>query len=237
VHAASATEHFRFVKIDGASDDETLSTIFALRYEVYCNDRKFLPAEDYPDHLETDDFDRFSTHFCAIDKHSRVAAAVRLVRAPDELPFQRVFGSSFRERYPVYPAAAEISRLVVDRNYHRRSADLPEGISLAEPIDGAAPVVERRAKKPELVLGLYRAMYQHSLRAGIAYWYAAMERGLARALLKYHIEFQCIGPEADYFGPVAPYLASLRELEMRVGKADSDLLRWFMLGDDRFDPC
>ena len=118
----------------------------------------------------------------------------------------------------------------------------PEGVNTywlanARSALAVATESERRAKKPELVLGLYRAMYQHSLRAGIAYWYAAMERGLARALLKYHIEFQCIGPEADYFGPVAPYLASLRELEVRVGKADSDLLRWFMLGDDRFDPC
>jgi len=224
------TAHFAIFEAGKEPRAPGLESVFALRYQVYCLDRKFLPAERYPNGLERDEFDQFSSHFCAVDKNARAVGAVRLVCPPAgrAFPFQQKFGDLADVDLPPNALAAEVSRLVVDRNYHRRAGDLPEGVPLrasnAEPLPGRR---ERRANKPEIVLGLYRAMYQHSRRRKIRYWYAAMERSLARALMRYHFQFHRIGPDADYFGPVALYLASLDDLERGVEEASPSLLRWF----------
>ena len=55
-------------------------------------------------------------------------------------------------------------------------------------------------------------MYAYSRKNGIRHWYAVMERPLARSLLRLNFAFKAIGPQTDYYGPVMPYLADIREL-------------------------
>ena len=231
---SSWAPHFAFAELTLGDDDPLVPSVFALRYRVYCLDRRFLAPSDYPDGLESDAYDRMSTHFCAFDRHDRVVGAVRLVRssASSPFPFQEHCRDFFDDVSLPPPAqAAEVSRLVIDRHFLRRAGDGPEGIPLGDPPAGAAAEpLERRTNKPEIVLGLYREMYRHSRRTGIRYWYAAMERSLARALMRYQFEFRRIGPETDYFGPVAPYVASLDDLEGRLARENPDLLRWFLEG-------
>jgi N-acyl amino acid synthase of PEP-CTERM/exosortase system len=69
-------------------------------------------------------------------------------------------------------------------------------------------------------------MYAYSLKNEIRYWYAAMERSLARILSRMHFGFQQIGPATDYYGPVAPYVADLRVLEHQLGARNPLLLNW-----------
>lgn len=76
-------------------------------------------------------------------------------------------------------------------------------------------------------------MYQHSVRAGIRYWYAAMERPLARVLERMGFPFEQVGPETDYFGPVTPYMADLRRLEVLVGGRNPALLAWMQQPTER----
>ena len=92
--------------------------------------------------------------------------------------------------------------------------------------------VERVRRRPQILLSLYRQMYQHSLQSGIRYWYAAMERGLAGALEQMGFPFRRIGPVSDYFGPVSPYLADLRELEHSLQASMPELLGWFQQKPD-----
>src|ERR1700730_16115236 len=63
---------------------ELLEKSYRLRYHVYCLERTFLRAEDYPQGLETDEFDRHSIHIGAVDARSELAGTVRIVR-PSEL--------------------------------------------------------------------------------------------------------------------------------------------------------
>ena len=68
-------------------------------------------------------------------------------------------------------------------------------------------------------------MHACSVRDGVRYWYAAMERSLVRVLQRLlGIEFQQIGPVTDYYGPVAPYHIDLREVEVRIRQRRPDLL-------------
>lgn len=86
---------------------------------------------------------------------------------------------------------------------------------------------DKRNNSPLLLLGMYREMYRYSRQNGIRYWYAAMERSLARSLEKMGFKFVPIGPQVDYYGPVTPHMADLDELIGRLRKENKFLAAWF----------
>jgi N-acyl amino acid synthase of PEP-CTERM/exosortase system len=207
-------------------DDPKLQVAFRLRFQVYCLECGFLPAERYPDRMESDEFDDTSAHFCSYDRLDRMAGYVRLV-SPDDagrLPFQYHGPTHPELRMPIGGDCAEISRLMVREEYRRRRSDTVPAVGDARLKPHESD--DRRVESPQILLSLYRQMYAHSVENGIRYWYAAMERALARSLMRLNFAFHQIGPEVDYFGPVAPYMADLRELEIEVGRSRPALLAW-----------
>lgn len=218
--------YFEFHYVDGALS--LLHETYRLRYQVFCNERQFLPAEDYPARSETDAYDPFSTHFAVFDRSGQIAGAVRLVRRGEDL------GYPYESHCPVDPEvplpddaeAREISRLVVSKYYRRRAEDNFYGMNEAD-VPPPAEFANKRGKHPIIVLGMYRAMYSYSRIHGIRYWYAAMERSLARLLNRYGFDFVQIGPEVDYYGPVAVYLADLRKLEEKLSRLNPEVFAWF----------
>jgi N-acyl amino acid synthase of PEP-CTERM/exosortase system len=223
--------YFRSRVVDPRQDVELMTKIRRLRYEVYCLECNFLSPADYPDGLETDAFDDISAHFCAFDLKGELAGYVRLVNpdASGRLPFQDHCSEIFPEtRLPVPQDSGEISRLMVPQNYRRRRNDTLAGVTA-----GSEPMVagERRNSSPQIMLSMYREMYHYSIDHDVRYWYAAMERFLGRTLAMMGFAFKPIGPETDYYGPVAPYLADLRELEEQVDKTCPELLDWFKSRD------
>ena len=116
--------HFTGLVIDDAP--QLLEESYRLRYQVYCLERRFLPAEDYLDGLEVDMFDRHSVHIGVLDARGAVVATARLIEPsaaglplfdhcttfPDEVP-----------RHDTARRVVEISRLSMSRNYNRRASD------------------------------------------------------------------------------------------------------------------
>lgn len=202
---------------------------FELRYNVYCIERRYLNANDYPDGCESDAYDDASAHFVAHNLNGELIGYVRLV-PPDAdagLPFEQYCQPFLGHVGPPRHECAEISRLMVRQDYRRRRGDSLAGSrDLVDSGPGAPTWLERRSHSPRILLTLYRQLYQYSLRHGIRYWYAAMERALARSLQRLDFGFQQICHESDYFGPVATYLADLRELESRLERAQPELLAW-----------
>lgn len=218
--------YFHAAKAFPATDAALMEAIHRLRYDVYCLECGFLPAEAYPNGLEADAADAQSAHFYALDQQGRLAGYVRLV-PPDahgRFPFQEHCTELFDTEQVLDPAlCGEISRLMVHAHYRRRRGDNLAGMTV---VTDPPPAVERRNDSPQIMLSLFRQMYVHCAGTGVRYWYAAMERPLARALARLGFNFEAIGPETDYYGPVAPYLADLRALEKSVGVARPDLLTW-----------
>lgn len=224
--------YFRGRRIHAGRDEALMRGVFELRFQVYCAECGFLPPVDYPDQRETDEYDPVSAHFCAVNFKNNLVGYVRLVRPNPmgEFPFQSHCHDLFDGIVLPPPAeAAEISRLMVRKDYRRRRGDIVAGVTADG--SGAVPEHERRDNSPQILLSMYREMYSFSLENGIRYWYAAMERPLARALTQMDFGFRQIGPQTDYYGPVAPYVADLRELEVRVGENEPDLLVWMRRGD------
>jgi N-acyl amino acid synthase of PEP-CTERM/exosortase system len=127
--------------------------------------------------------------------------------------------------------AAEISRLMVHANYRRRSGDQLTGVNTR--LAPSPQAQDLRNNSPQILLSLYRQIYAFSRINLIKYWYAAMEQDLAYVLNQLHFQFKQIGQKANYFGPVAPYIADLHVTEDRVGKHNPALLAWMQQLDAR----
>lgn len=211
----------------------------ALRYRVYCEEFGYLPAGDYPSGLESDADDLRSSHFHCFrsDVGERfaepgVAAAedvlagyVRLVRpdASGQLPVQRRCElNPGTESWPDPLATAEVSRLIIAPEF-RRSRGAPVKPSLAYQAGSA-----QRPLPTDVLLQLFRQMYDHSRIHGIRYWFAAMERPLARSLAQMGFPFKAAGPEGEYFGRITPYVADIEELQTRVLAKQPRLADWLL---------
>lgn len=226
--------HFDFSIIDNA---RYLSSSYALRYAVYCNERNFLTPEDYPTALEMDEFDPHSIHMGGTNRDGDMVATVRLVMPSDiGLPLLDHCQLFPEYQYLVDPGrlsqrnVAEISRLAISKAYRRRQGDGYFGLASLQ--DGPSIDVSRpqRRQHPEIVFGIFKLIYQTSKRRGITHWFAAMEKSLLRLLHRYHIDFMPIGPELDYYGPVTPFFAEIAAMEKSVHEGSPDMLKEMMQG-------
>lgn len=186
---------------------QQLRACYELRYQVYCKERGFLPEADYLERrAESDCHDKGNClHFGGMDPDGRMAGTNRLIITNNlQLPMRahceitdKAILKAARNR-----RVAEISRLAVSRS-SRRSGDM------------------------ELVMGLYKVMYQSSKINGVEYWFAAMERSLVRLLKRMNFHFEPIGPVSDYYGEVQPYVARIADVEAAVRQHNPGLLDEF----------
>lgn len=215
-----ASDFFRFEQLRSPLSKREA---YALRYDVYCLERGFLDPAAYPDGLETDEYDPQSILFGARDRHDEIIGTIRLVLdTPLPLPvFAKCVITDQAAVDALRGKGAEISRLAIARHYRRRRHDGAYGMNVGP---GTAPGTERRSNRPEIVLGLIQAMYMCSLAENITYWFAAMERPLIRMLARLGFIFRRIGPETDYYGPVAPYVMTMEEFNENLGRVNPELL-------------
>lgn len=216
----------------------------ALRYRVYCEEFSYLPAVDYPAGLESDDDDAAAAHFHLFETHplddvdpaavawkdaapANLTGYVRLVR-PDArgmLPVQRRCQLTLDTSDAVADprACAEVSRLIIAPEFRRQRYGMA---AKAKP-----SFVHRRAARAlstDLLLQLFSQMFDYSRLHGIRYWFAAMERPLARSLGQMGFPFKVAGPEGEFFGRVTPYVADLHDLQLRVTERQPRLAQWFL---------
>lgn len=229
--------YFKFRKeMRRGVESALLQQIFKLRYEVYCLECHYLPTEEFQNGLESDEYDDCSTHFAAFTLDDVIIGTVRLVQPNDDqiYPFESHCGVFDDYVMPPREQAGEVSRLVVKKSFRRRRGDSMEGVSSDFVEKGQTSGIKphpggkhRDGNSPMLLLGMYREMYRYSKQNGIHYWYAAMERSLARSLEKMGFRFVPIGPQTDYYGPVTPFIVNIDEVYARLQKENKFLAAWF----------
>jgi N-acyl amino acid synthase of PEP-CTERM/exosortase system len=227
------TTGFRALTLDDSP--RLLEESYRLRYQVYCLERMFLPAQDYPNHLEIDDFDGHATHVGVVDADEALAGTARLIAfGPAGLPILRYCTISPEARTVIDNAGntvAEVSRLSISRRYRRRQGDGPFGAEDILGADGiAVPRLDRRQGRGDVFVTLVKAIYQAAKRNGVTHWLVATETSLQRLIVHLGLPFKLVGPEADYGGPVAPYIMSLAEFDRVILDGRLPALDGFLVG-------
>lgn len=228
--------------LSGPVDDvpQLLEDSYRLRYQVYCVERRFLSADEYPEGLERDEFDAQAVHVAAFDPLGEMAGTVRLVRPSAlGLPLFRHCSLFPHESCdPDNPRLVEIGRLSVSRHYRRRQLDdssATSGVSRTSRADNYRG--DRRRHRDEIFLSMTKALYHETKRLGATHWLVATEKSLQRMLAQHGFRFRAIGPETDYFGPVAPYQLDIRELDQAILSGRFPSLADFLVGlEPRFMP-
>jgi N-acyl amino acid synthase of PEP-CTERM/exosortase system len=228
---------FTFKKVD---TEELLQETYRVRYEVFCQECGFLPAENYPDGLEIDKFDKHSVHFAAFADSNVVGTCRMIMNSEVGYPIhQHCKVISINEAEIPREGLIEVSRLALRRSFRKRQEDGIYGVEsyLKKSEGGILPEnpedktsQDRRRNRPVVILGLYRAMYHETRRAGFTHWYAAMEKKLWFNLKAFHFTFQEIGPQVDYYGPVTPYLGIIEQLEKEVSSNSPELWSYLLDG-------
>jgi N-acyl-L-homoserine lactone synthetase len=199
-------------------DSALMEQSYRLRYQVYCLERKFLNASNYPDGLECDEFDQFSTHAGVVSQTHQLVGTLRLVRVPmEDLPLFHhctISDECARTLRHDRVQLAEVSRLCMSRECR----DDP-------------------ARDSRVGLQLFRATYQTAKRNHLTHWLAAMEPSLHRLLAAIGVPFRIAGPATDYFGEVAPYVCDLHEFDAIILSGKHPRLRSFLEGlEPEFHP-
>lgn len=160
---------------------------FHLRYNVYCLENPFEPAN--PEQIETDEYDAKATHFLL--KHKKTGLYIGTVRTikrgtPEDKEAP-VFCLCKEHGIALPPGYApdlslEVSRFAISKTFRQRAEDtLYPMIYKAEELE--RDIEQNKARIiPCMTLGLIAAIYQQCLREHMANCVAVMARPLARLL-------------------------------------------------------
>jgi len=209
-------QSFKYKVVD-RNDASMMEQIFRLRFQVYGRERNFIPVEDFPDGLETDEHDGHAVHIAALNNFNEVVGSVRLIfNQQVTLPIERhVDHINLEPPEPHVLCFTEISRLVISKQMRRRDhGSIHQSARMNSEV--------RSAKKSFLqysspmVFGLCQMAYEVSMEKGVTHWLCLMERSLHSLLHKYGFPFVCIGREVDFYGRVSPYIADVAQFKNRL---------------------
>lgn len=194
-----------------ADTEESKKIHYQLRYQVYCLDKGFEAAEDFPDEMEIDEYDHNAVHFIVKDKRNgQWLAAMRLViSSPDQLPLRKVVAINDAETIDQIPKVAELSRLSVLEDF--RYTPCPKDENSIRPTG------------PELILGLLRAGKLYCQCNGIEHWLFLCRNSLAHILKRSGLNVHKIGPKCNYRGPRFPFRMNILNAFDDVHEAHEDM--------------
>jgi len=236
------------------SDEKDLKDMYRLRYKIYCYEWGFEKPEHHPDETISDIFDNNALHYAVKDDEQKIIGAISLIlHSPQGFPTETYCELTINRDEIPRDSVAEISRLVIHRDYRRRAEDKyiygpdEERRSIGSfnyssnysnnrsyirraddkykhkgPRRPSEPFSERR-RRHEVVLNLYKAIYQESKRRKITHWYAVMTKGIVMLLNKFGFIFEEIGDPVDYHGIRTPYMGTIEKIEQKIMQEHPEL--------------
>ena len=111
-------------KVIRVSDQKQLKDVYKLRFKVYCEEWGFERPEKYPGRQETDEFDKHSVHFAAMDDSGKMVGTIRLILfSPDGFPLEKHCDVDISAEGVSVESTAEVSRLIISKDYRKRTED------------------------------------------------------------------------------------------------------------------
>jgi N-acyl amino acid synthase of PEP-CTERM/exosortase system len=198
----------------------------ALRFQVYCLERKFENAEEYPNGLEIDAYDDHAVQGILCHRPTRSAlGAVRLIHtrggAPDSLPIERLLRANALDLsdYVDLSQTIEISRFAISKEFRRRRSDEMDMPALAQ--------TDAASETHLAFLGLSQFALREGVKRNVLFWTAVMEPKLLRLLARMGICYTPIGPLVEHHGirqPCYCYVPDTLENAHRINPHCWDVL-------------
>jgi N-acyl-L-homoserine lactone synthetase len=244
------------------TDERDLAEIYKLRYKVFYEEWGHERPESHSSRVITDLFDERALHFAARDNSQKIVGAIMLILNSSEgYPIEKYCELNINTESLPRDKIAEISRLVIHRDYRRRaedkyiygpdeerrsigsfdfSSEYPNNRIYYRRAEDkyrnrygsrrTADLYIERRKRHEVVISLYKAIYQESKRRQLTHWYAMMTKGIALLLNRFGLVFQAIGDPVDYHGIRTPYLGEIAEIEREMSTRVPELYEEFISG-------
>ena len=134
----------------------------------------------------------------------------------------------------------EISRLAVTPHFRRRPSDEGKSGQGAPESEMTLKTEGPRQHQPELVLGMYREVYQLCRQTGLDYCMAAMDNLFSRLLIRLGFPFVAVGPLNPNVTPARRvYIISATEMEHMLGGRETTILQFMQkqLNIQTIDPA
>ena len=204
-----------YFEIVAAQSNALKNCCYKIRYDVYCADLGFEDASNFPDELEKDIFDDFSSHYLIKHKSTgRYAGTIRVVEpyksdSQPLCPFEKycldsVYQGQLHPNQLRPGSYCEVSRLAVPRYFRRRQGESDKPFVFEEERLGSSGV--RTKSFPLIAVGLYFTSVAHFLcEQHLDHMYVMMERRLASHLGRVGVKFDQAGREIEYHGQRAAY--------------------------------
>ncbi|HSX01614.1 MAG TPA: GNAT family N-acyltransferase [Candidatus Saccharimonas sp.] len=186
-----------------AETEEDKRVAYGIRYQAFCVDYPYLPADDYPDHQESDAWDKHSVSFLLYAAGQPVGVSRLILDSADG--FQT-------ESYGHVPSTlprsemAEVSRLAVLKQFSD---------------------TDKTARRAGLLL-LNQAMFMYSLTHGINYWFATMFVRIYQLYSDLNVPFKLLSTEQHRWpdengGFTVPVLLELQKVLPYLYHANREL--------------
>jgi N-acyl amino acid synthase of PEP-CTERM/exosortase system len=221
---AAFNEYFEILDADSP---ELLCEVFHLRYQVLCIEQRApgFEASSYPEKMESDGYDRHSSHILLRHRPSEKFVGTARLILPDPLDPCKLFPTERHMRLD--PALidvnklprqsmGEISRLVVVRRFSRRRDELLHALENGAQVEKWVPTMQRRFPHPMLALAI--GIIRMSVENNVNHWLSVMEPALNRLLGLYGLQLDPVGPIIDHHGLRRPYYVDLVQMLDRMYK-------------------
>lgn len=227
-HPASFLARYEsYFRTQRADTHALIRTAQAIRYQVYCLERRFESEDDHKDCLERDAHDALSVHSLIFHRPTSDAIGTARLILPGtgtSLPVRQLLAENgFRagDHFP-QETTAEVSRFAISNQFRRR----PDGEFASDEI--------RHRREPECrgslpCLGLVQEVLRQSLALGLTHWAAVMEPKLLRMLGALGIHFRAIGPLVSHHGVRQPSCAGIAEVLEQLERQRPD--HWMVVTD------
>jgi len=240
-------------------DEQGLTEIYKLRYKVFCLEWGFEKPDSHAGRIVTDVYDNNAVHFAAHDENQKTVGAIMLIPDSSEgFPLEKYCELDINPDELPRNSLAEISRMVVHRDYRRRSEDkyiygpdeerrsigsfhfqqsysnhkvqhrrAADKYRSRQPAKRPNEFYGDRRRRHEVIMDLYRAVYQESKRRQITHWYSVMTKGIVNLLNRFGFRYEAIGDPVDYNGIRTPYMTELVKLEQDMEVRNPELYEEF----------
>ena len=208
------TRYNSYFHTSRADSQTLLRAAQAVRYQVYCLERKFEDQAEHRNGHESDIFDTHAVHSLIFHRPtSEAIGTARLILrlAGTALPIEGLLaeqGIRAGNHFPL-ETAAEVSRFAISNNFRRGAEDVTE-----------ARGRECRSSMP--CLGLIQELLRQSVTLGLTHWTAVVEPKLLRMLALMGVHFTPVGPLISHHGMRQPSYGCIVDVLERMRRERPD---------------